>query len=72
MTRQQMKKKILEIQRMVDLEFSSFEEKLCVSDLEMVKKELLFKAIDIRKNRLSDIDEAMAVCATINDGDSDE
>ena len=59
MKKQDLKNKILDIQKMGTLELESFKEKLCVSDLESEKKELLFKAIAIRESRNHDISLAM-------------
>ena len=72
MTKQAMKNKIFEIQKMSDKELAVLKTQIAVSDLEVFKKELLFKAIDIRENRHLEISNALVELEELKEGDEDE
>jgi len=55
MTKKDLKNKVTDIQKMGTLELDKFEEILCVSELQSFKKDILFKAIKIRRARNEDI-----------------
>ncbi len=69
MTKKGLQKKVLEVQEMWSLELDSFEEKLSVSDLEGFKKDILFKAIKIRRDRNKNITDAIVEMESITDMD---
>ena len=67
-----MKNKIFEIQKMSDKELAVLKTQIAVGDLEVFKKELLFKAIDIRENRHLEISNALVELEELKEGDEDE
>ena len=72
MTKEKLKNKVLDIQKMGDLELESFEMALCVSELVSKQKDILFKAIAIRRTRNREINEAMAVMGEMDEMDENE
>ena len=72
MTKKAMKNKIFEIQKMSDKELAVLKTQIAVSDLEVFKKELLFKAIDIRENSHLEISNALVELEELKEGDEDE
>ena len=72
MTKKAMKNKIFEIQKMSDKELAVLKTQIAVGDLEVFKKELLFKAIDIRENRYLQIQEALVTIEEMQEGDENE
>ena len=72
MTKKAMKNKIFEIQKMSDKELAVLKTQIAVGDWEVFKKELLFKAIDIRENRYLQIQEALVTIEEMQEGDENE